>query len=124
MGVLKRPLISKNMEEVPPNIMIREFKNADDIAFDDNCGEEEALQEPRKRRFGRSVECETEEDEPETTPAKAAPAAPTNKAADKKVRLSADITKSLHRQLKLYSLNSDQTILTIIESWIMKYCPK
>ena len=124
MGVLKKPFISKNKPDVLSESSEESYDDIDNVFFVDDPGDEEILQDPPKRAYGRRVEREPNEDEPETTTAKTKPAVPSQKAADKKVRLSADISKALHRRLKLFSINTDQTILTIIESWIMKYCPK
>ncbi len=47
----------------------------------------------------------------------------THDMPDQRVRLSADIAKHLHKRLKMLSINTDRTILVILEDWISKYAP-
>lgn len=123
MGVIKNTFLKKHSQVTEPPASNSQLNDLD-LTFEDNLNDESGMHDPPKRRIGRKIEVEPNEGEDETVISSISESVTSSVSPVKRIRLSADITKSLHRRLKLYSITSERSILAILESWIQQYTPE
>ncbi len=125
MGVFKKRTIGISTQSTVPASSETRYDDNDEESIGENqiasCGQEAHP----KRRIGITWEDENvEEEEAGATVSRFRSSDSTRDESSKRIRLSADILKPLHRRLKIHSISEDKTIIAIIEDWIRMHCPE
>ena len=108
MGVIKKPFLKKSNRQVTEAEDETKPELIDEVAEDaESSSTFEGAQEPR-RHIGIGLHTKSAIHVP----------------SEKRIRLSADIQKPLHKRLKRFAIEADKSILAILEDWIQDYTPE
>lgn len=133
MGLLKNRVLSKSKPLVVSGGSDYENhddqpETDDDIEIIDRPWPPDVGHTPPKRRVQQDTAISEEDEGPDAdsvTVSAQSLTKPSTKASKRDtVRMSTDIDAELHTRLRLHSIKTKQTLIAIIEQWIVKHCPE